>query len=305
MGRLTGALLIALALLGCHPSRHGDATTIEETSLLWRAGFRAGDVIETLDGAAVTVGTSPLAQLAHTPAGIERVAVLNRGGKRWLIHFATVHPKSLQVGPGASVLDLGQGRFRILVHDPGKFKEAVLAATQALGYQTQRDGYKQLPLRITAVPQDADARRLGLREGDELVRLNGRALFTREALVDNIAGVLDQTQPARLEVRRGKELLLFDFHLTGGDVPTQDEAVLSWVAILAQQADGVLVARADTASPYLDAGLSPGAVVIYAGKQKIRELEQVSLYGRSGQDARKGGYQVRRGPYRLGIPPQE
>jgi hypothetical protein len=304
MRRLEAALLLAVALLGCHPGRGGVGPTSGGPSLLRQAGFLPGDRLETVDGAAVADSAAGLARLARTPAGIEREAVLDRAGQRRLIHFATAHPGSLQAGPGASVLDLGAGRFRVLVHDPQRFKEAVLAAAGALTYQARREGYRQLPLRVAEVPAGAAAGLVGLQPGDELLRLDGRALFTREALLDGLTAALDRLQPARLEVGRGAERRHLDFHLAGRPAPAPGEPVLRWAAVLAPEPDGVRVARADVASPYREAGLSAGVVVLYAGTQRVRELESASLYGRGTRDAPGRGYQVRRGPYRLGIPPR-
>lgn len=153
-----------------------------------RSGLRNGDVVVAFRDRPV-VDTRALQRLVGaTPAGQEiTLVVLRQAGRQ---------PVAVTVGlmPPDVVAERVAAEFGFVVREPS-------------------EGQEGAPIRLSGLPavavvlRGSRADRAGLKSGDVIVEVNGRSVFSRQAVSDALLGVtLDQ--PLRLTVRREEERIV-------------------------------------------------------------------------------------------------
>lgn len=151
-----------------------------------------------------------------------------------------------------------------------------------LGVSLVHEQDRAAPLRVVDVERGAPAERAGVREGDRLVALAGRALGSHDELVE-LLGELGAGRQVRLTVRRGLEVELdgrgagasdaprLGVHLAQGEA---DDAVV-WV-----------VRKAEEGWPAARAGIRDGDRLVELAGRRPRdfdELQQILARARPGQ----------------------
>ncbi|MCG5510829.1 DegQ family serine endoprotease [Ectothiorhodospira lacustris] len=260
-----------------NPFGLGQTVTSGIVSALGRTGLSVEayeDFIQT--DASINPGNSggALVNLRGELVGINS-AILTRGGGNIGIGFAIPVNMALQVMD--HLVEYGEvrrGRLGVSVQD------LTPDLARAFGIEQTRGAV------IARVEPASPGARAGLKEGDVVTRVNGRAV-RNAAELRNAIGLLRVGATVELEVLRDKRSRVIRAQvseiqassLDGGRIsPRLEGAALGAIqedSPLYGAVEGVLVARVAPGSPAARAGLRPGDLILSVNRRPVTSLEEV------------------------------